>query len=149
MISIAVRRTAGAGPGASHGDAERRMYGRALGEGPIGDTLSPDGHALDALVLMTEPAVPGHTVNAQPVALLHLEIDGLAHDEVVCVCHGDDATPLGDLAHPALNEPLCEAVHRLHANHRCIVLGGEDAEHAELALDQARSGFQHLTGAMG
>lgn len=148
MLTVSVLRTAGAGPGSSHGDPARLMARRALGEGPIAGTLGPDGRPLAALVLMTEPAVPGVTVDARPVSMLQLEIDGVRRNELVCVTVGErDLSALGDLADPASNEPLCEAVHRLHPNHRCVVHGGQDMAHAENALDAGRRDFRSLSGA--
>jgi inorganic pyrophosphatase len=147
QITVTVRRTAGSGSGASHGDVEGRMTGRALGLGNVPDTFTEDARPLDALVLMSEPALLGLSLTARPVGLLHLEIDGAVCDEVLCAGERD-ARALGDLAHPESNEPLCEAVRRLHPNHWCVVRGGQDTEHAEQVLDQARGHYQRLTGAL-
>jgi hypothetical protein len=148
-ITVSVHRTAGAGPGSAHGDLTQRMSGYALGSGTITDTLGPDGRQVEALVLLREPALPGIEVTACPVKLLHLHLDGAAHPVVLCLLPDQDPAPLGDLSHPAANEPLCEAVHCLHGEHVCVVLDSQDAACAEAILDRARAEFRALTGALG
>jgi hypothetical protein len=98
---------------------------------------------------MREPALPGITVTALPIGLLHLRLDGAEHPVVLAVMPGEDPGPLGDYVHPALNEPLCEAIHRLHSGHACVVFREEDSSFAEAALERARTEFRSLTGALG
>ncbi|MFF0126211.1 inorganic diphosphatase [Streptomyces mirabilis] len=45
--------------------------GWPVGHGRVSDTLDADGLALDALVLMPEPALAGATVPAWPLGVLH------------------------------------------------------------------------------
>lgn len=148
-FTVSVHRTAGAGPGSSHGDLTGRMSGYALGSGTIDDALGPDGRQIEALVLMREPALPAVVVTAYPIGLLHLRLDGAEHEVVLGLAPGQDPAPLGDVTHPALNEPLCEAIHRLHADHTCVVMCEEDAPAAEDVLARSREAFRSLTGALG
>ena len=147
-FTVSVHRTAGAGPGCSHGDLTGRMSGYALGSGTIDDTLGPDGRQVEALVLMREPALPAVMVTACPIGLLHLRLDGAEHPVLLGLAPDQDPTPLGDVTHPALNEPLCEAIHRLHADHACVVMCEDDASVAEDVLERSRAAFRSLTGAL-
>ena len=146
-FTVSVHRTAGAGPGSAHGDAARRMSGYALGSGTVAETLGPDGRPVQALVLMREPALPTREFAADPVGLLHLHLDGAEHTVILGVAPGQDPAPLGDLTQSALNEPLCEAIHRLHHDHPCVVLQTQDAPAAHTVLDRARAQFRAMTGA--
>jgi hypothetical protein len=148
-FAVSVHRTAGAGPGTAHGDPVGRMSGYALGSGTIEDTLGPDGHQIEALVLMREPALPAVEVTAVPIGLLHLLLDHADHPVVLGLAPGQDPSPLGDVTHPALNQPLCEAIHRLHAGHTCVVMCEDDARAAADVLEHARADFRALTGALG
>lgn len=149
ILTIAVRCTAGAVPSAYGGDAEQRMTGYALGFGTVTDTLGADGRQVEAFVLLPEPALPGTVVDAHPVALVRVCVDGIAHEEVLCLRPGDDPRPLGDLTRLSGNAPLCEVLGRLHAGHTCMVLHAGDGDQAEAMLEHARGEFRSLTGAIG
>lgn len=149
QLTIAISRTAGAGPGTGHGDQAGRMSGWALGRGVLSDALDQSDCQLGALVLMAEPALSGVSVCARPIGVLHLAIDGVEHDEVVCACPGDPADRIvGDLSMAWVNEPLCEAVRRLHPGHVCTVLGGGDADEAEALMERAFREFCRASGSL-
>jgi inorganic pyrophosphatase len=147
-ITVEVQSTVEAVPDAYHQDVEYFLQGRAFGWGSVPETLSEDACPVHALVLMTDPAPEGLLLGVRPVALLHLDIEGVAREEVLCVRAGDSTRPLGDLAHPADNELFCEAVRRLHPHSWCVVRGAEDASCAEQVLDHARADYLRMTGAM-
>jgi inorganic pyrophosphatase len=148
-LTVTVSRTAGAGPGTGHGDQAGRMSGWALGRGVLADALDQDYAQLGALVLMPEPALPGANVSARPIGVLHLAIDGVEHDEVVCARPGDPADRiLGDLSTPRTNEPLCEAVRRLHPGQACTILAGGRADDAESIVEQAFQEYCRTSGSL-
>jgi inorganic pyrophosphatase len=89
-----------------------------LSRGTVTESAGPDHSPLDALVLLDSPALPGVSVHAQPVGLLHLSLGGVPHDEVVCISDGRSPDELGDLAHPTANEPLRETVRRAHSSYQ-------------------------------
>lgn len=73
--------------------------GWPIGWGHITDTLHEDGHPLDALTLMTEPALPG-PLHAWPIGLIR--IPGHRPDQIIaCVEEAAPFLDLIDLTHPA------------------------------------------------
>jgi inorganic pyrophosphatase len=149
QLTIHVSRTAGAGPSRGGGEQTRRMAGWALGHGRVPDTLDQDAAPLDALVLMREPALADTDLHPHPVGVLHLGIDGVTHDEVLCACGEVPAEEiLGDIRACASNEALGQAVGRLHPYHACTILGGDGPEDAEHALDAARTHYFRMTGCL-
>jgi inorganic pyrophosphatase len=57
--------------------------------GYILDTHAPDGDALDALVLVEEPTIPGCLVPARPIGVLKMTDDQAQDDKVLSVPVGD------------------------------------------------------------
>ncbi|MBZ6378925.1 inorganic pyrophosphatase [Pacificimonas flava] len=55
--------------------------------GFIPHTLSPDGDALDAMVVARSPFIPGSVVRCRPVAVLMLEDEQGGDEKVLCVPH--------------------------------------------------------------
>ncbi|MEE4349403.1 MAG: inorganic diphosphatase [Pacificimonas sp.] len=55
--------------------------------GFIPHTLSPDGDALDAMVVARSPFIPGSVVRCRPVAVLMLEDEAGGDEKVLCVPH--------------------------------------------------------------
>ena len=57
--------------------------------GFIPSTRSPDGDALDILILLAEPTFPGCLVNARPVGVLQIVDRGVADQKVLAVANAD------------------------------------------------------------
>lgn len=57
--------------------------------GVIPRTLSKDGDALDALVLVTNPTYPGILINVRPVGVLRMKDSGRIDDKILCVSNDD------------------------------------------------------------
>ena len=57
--------------------------------GFVPQTLCQDGDALDALVLMQEPVVPGAILRARPIGVMPMVDCGKQDDKLICV-HADD-----------------------------------------------------------
>lgn len=57
--------------------------------GFVPDTLSEDGDALDALVLVAEPTFPGCYIESKPVGLFKMEDEKGLDYKVLCVPVGD------------------------------------------------------------
>jgi inorganic pyrophosphatase len=140
-LTIHVSRTAGTGQG--------HLRDWALGSGRLPEALGPDAEPLDALVLMHEPAPAGVDVAAEPIALLHLRVDGVAHDEVLCACSGEPAEQvLAGLRRTGFSDGLLTAVRRLHPGHACAILGGEDPAEARYVVAEAFERYLQTTGAL-
>ena len=128
-----------------HADGWPVGWGRAAG------TIARDGAPLEALVLMTEPALPGR-VSAWAIGVIDL---GTRHAGQVLVCVAEAAPfmDLLDLAHPtpwhADADAWLHALRRLrtHPNtpHHARRLGNRHT--AETLLDDARRRSAARTGA--
>ncbi|MEU8974521.1 inorganic diphosphatase [Streptomyces monashensis] len=72
-ITVDIDATASSTIRTSEGGASDRLTstGWPVGHGRVPDTLDAEGAPLDALVLMSEPALAGSTVPAWPVGVLH------------------------------------------------------------------------------
>lgn len=57
--------------------------------GFVPNTICPDGDALDALVLMQEPVVPGAILRVRPIGVMPMIDCGQKDDKLICV-HADD-----------------------------------------------------------
>ncbi|WP_030421778.1 inorganic diphosphatase [Streptomyces sp. SCSIO 75703] len=128
-----------------------RVTGYPVGAGHIDDTLTEDGEPTAALVLMEEPALPGRTVRARPVALVHALVDGRPRAEVMCVPAHDPnfaelTGPVALREWHADEETLAVVLHRLDPDHHWRVAHCEGPVAAEEFLDEARDAYERLTG---
>lgn len=71
---------------------DRRLVGSISFPGDYGfvpHTIGPDGDALDALVLISEPTFPGVVIPARPIGVLWISVS--AEPKLICVPDGDPA----------------------------------------------------------
>lgn len=77
--------------------------------GFVPGTRASDGDALDAIVLLAAPSIPGCIVCARPIGVLWLDFDGRGEPKVITVLDGDprfdDVHHVDDLP-PALRDEL-------------------------------------------
>jgi inorganic pyrophosphatase len=125
-------------------------HGFPVGHAVLWDTLGDDGSQMHALVLMTEPALPGATVAARPVALLHIVRRDQCVDELLCVSedpHFSGVVDLDDLlqwdAGPAAWAGVAQ---HLQPGRQPDLVGCEPRRAAEQTLADARNNFLHATG---
>lgn len=159
--TVAVAATAGS-PFAPHdgsdghdliGAGSTRVTGYPVGAGWVGDTLAEDGGPAAVLLLMEEPALPGRSVRARPVALLHTLVDGRPRTALVCVtAHDANFAALTDVAAlrawHADEDTLGVLLHRLDPGHRWRVTACEGPTAAEAFLAEARHAYERLTGCL-
>jgi len=106
--------------------------------GAVDETVGLDAHAVRALVLIEEDAGVGRTVQAQPVALVHLAVGGESVDEVVCVEEGSSPADIVRLADAPDGQALLrEAILRAHPGKPWSLVAVEDVVHAEQWLGSA------------
>jgi inorganic pyrophosphatase len=123
-----------------------------VGHAVLWDTLDDDGRQLHALVLMTEPALPGARVAARPVAVLHIAHRDQCVDELLCVSedpHFSRVVDLDDLlrwrADPAAWAAIAQ---HLQPGLQADLVGCEPRGTAEQALADARHNFDEATGCL-
>jgi hypothetical protein len=106
--------------------------------GDVDETVGLDAHAVHALVLLEEDAGAGSTVQAQPIALVHLAVGGESVDEVVFVEEGSSAAEIAKLAsRPAGQAVLRDAILRAHPGKPWALVSVEDMVQAEGWLGSA------------
>jgi inorganic pyrophosphatase len=106
--------------------------------GAVDETVGLDACAVRALVLVEEEVSAGSTVQAQPIALVHLAVGGESVDEVVCVEEGSSPAEIVRLADaPAGREMLRDAILRAHPGKPWSLVALEDLLHAEQMLGSA------------
>ncbi|MFF7144538.1 inorganic diphosphatase [Streptomyces nodosus] len=130
-----------------------RVTGYPVGAGRVDDTLTDDGEPTAVLLLMEEPALPGQSVRARPVALVHALVDGSPRAEVLCVPAHDPNfaafTAPGTLpAWHADADTLATVLHRLDPGRHWRVTGCEGPTAAEPFLAEARHSYERLTGCL-
>ncbi|MFE2373832.1 inorganic diphosphatase [Streptomyces sp. NPDC059398] len=130
------------------------LYGCAVGEGWLEGSLDEDGEPADALVLLDEPALPGLTVPARPIALAHLTVDGTPNDTLLCVAADqarfDEITDIRTLESWHANETtLADVLQRFGPTHDWQVRGIDGPLAAEEFVSTARHNFERLTGSLG
>ncbi|MEU6284403.1 inorganic diphosphatase [Streptomyces sp. NPDC047028] len=160
-ITVAVAATAGSpfapaledGPGADDllSEGSIRVTGYPVGAGWVTDSLTEEGRPAAALLLMEEPALPGQSVRARPVALVHAEVDGQPRVEVVCVpAHDANFAGLSDVAAlrawRADEGTLAAVLHRLDRGHQWRITACDGIEAAETFLAEARHAYERLAG---
>lgn len=76
--------------------------------GFVPQTLFTDGDPLDALVLLTNPTLPGMVIESRPIGALEFIDSGEADDKILCVPVNDirfeKVLDIGDISQPQLNE---------------------------------------------
>lgn len=134
-------------------EGSTRVTGYPVGAGWAGDTLADDGDPTAVLLLMEEPALPGQSVRARPVALLHTLVDGQPRAEVICVpAHDANFGALTSLealrSWHADEDTLAAVLHRLDPAHHWQVAGSEGPAAAEAVLAETRNAYERLTGCL-
>lgn len=134
-------------------DASRVLTGCPVGKGYVDNSLADDGKPADALVLLSEPALPGTAVPARPVALAHLVVDGEPRETVVCVAERardfDAITGVRELrAWHAGEGALAEVLLRFGPGHSWQVIGYEGCPAVDAFLARARLDYERLTGSL-
>lgn len=129
------------------------LSGYPVGEGHVPDSLAGDGEPAAVLLLMEEPARPGVSVRARPVALLHQLVDGRPCDEVVCVPVGDAhfaslTGPEALCAWHADTDALTAVLRRFRPGHTCEITACENRAAAETFLAEAQHSYERLTGSL-
>jgi hypothetical protein len=106
--------------------------------GAVDETVGVDACAVRALVLIEDEAGVGSTVQAQPVALVHLAAGGECVDEVVCVEEGSSPAEIVRFADgPDGQAWLHDAILRAHPGRPWSLVAVEDLVHAESWLGSA------------
>ncbi|MEU6606520.1 inorganic diphosphatase [Streptomyces shenzhenensis] len=158
-VTVAVEATVGS-PFAPHDGADwhdlidtgsTRVTGYPVGAGWVTETRTEEGRPTAVLLLMEEPALPGRSVRARLVALVHALVDGQPRTELLCVpAHDANFAALTDVgtlrAWHADEATLALVLHRLDPAHHWRVAGCESAAAAEAFLAEARHGYERLTG---
>ena len=127
--------------------------GWPVGHGRIVDTLD-DGHPLDALVLMPEPALPGVGVPAQPLAVLHLAAPRPEPVTPVLLCVAEDprVVDLGDDEDPTRGPAALDAwaavLARLQPRTSYEITDCGSRTEAEHLLADAHHAYERLTGSL-
>lgn len=62
--------------------------------GLIEDTLGEDGDALDALVFISQPIVPGVVIKARPIGVLEMEDEAGIDHKIVCAPESQKIDPV-------------------------------------------------------
>ncbi|WP_198042096.1 inorganic diphosphatase [Kitasatospora azatica] len=130
--------TTGVGPA----DAEARP----VGSGRLPDTLSEDGEPLEVLVLMPSSVAAGETVEAQPVALVHLRRKDQPRDEVLCVV--DDPHHAESPRWQVDPEAWAAALARVAPSGATEMTGWGSRAEADHFLAEAQHACQRLTGCL-
>lgn len=136
------------------GTGSTGVTGYPVGHGPVEDTADDHGQPVTALLLMPEPALPGGTLTARPVAVLHVSAPGRAQAVVVCVpthdAHFATLTDLDRLRAWQVDEQSAALVlRRLDRGHSLMwsVTRIEGTEPAAAYLVAARARYRQVTGA--
>lgn len=117
----------------------------SLVPGWVEETAGPDQHAVPTLVV-TDCADERGTVLAQPVALVHLQVDDEQVQEVVCVREGmEPATFAAMCTSPDGPGRLGQAVAQAYPGRCCAVLAIEDVCCAEHVLGLAWINFLRVS----
>lgn len=76
--------------------------------GLVPQTYAPDGDPLDALVLLTNPTMPGVLINCRPIGVMHMLDNGEQDDKLLCVPVDDvrfnHMTDLNQVPQPVIDE---------------------------------------------
>lgn len=102
--------------------------------GFIPDTRASDGDALDAVVLLAEPSIPGCILRARPIAVLWLSFDGGDEPKIIGVLDND---PRFDELHDV--DDLSEAMRRELRHFFLVYKLVEDSSDAQRARFGGRS----------
>ncbi|MGW3497322.1 inorganic diphosphatase [Streptomyces sp. NPDC001020] len=127
--------------------------GWPVGHGSVPDTLD-DGRPLDALVLMPEPALPGATVPALPLAVLHLAAPQSATVAPVLLCVAEDPrfVDLGGAEDPTRRPAALDAwaavLARLQPRTSYKITDCGPRTEAERLLAEAHRAYERLTGCL-
>jgi inorganic pyrophosphatase len=152
-VGSPIHETPGAGLPVLRSTPERADQGRSgwpVGWGRVDQTLTEDGREIEALVLMSEPALAGMDVDAWPVAVLQLTDP--ATDELLCVQEDENFMDLVDEADlPRWNAApgtWAAALDRMDPNHAHVVAGCRSRAEANHLADEARQSYLRSTGCL-
>jgi inorganic pyrophosphatase len=103
-------------------------------------TLARDGDALDALVLLDEPAFPGCHVRCRPVGIFHMADEKGDDPKVLAVPHWDPRVELTELPDSllAVISHFFEIYKDLEPDRRSVARGWDGRAAAESAILAAR-----------
>ncbi len=110
--------------------------------GFIPSTLSPDGDALDILVLVTHPTFPGCVMEARPVGVLEMIDQGVADQKILSVAktsptHAEIKSHKDLAPHVLLEIEHFFSVYKELEGKRTKVKGWKNAAHAHRLIEQA------------
>lgn len=119
--------------------------------GFIPSTLSPDGDALDVLVLVTEPTFTGCVLSVRPIGLLEMTDEAGGDEKVLAVPASDPRfAEMSDLSH--LPQHLVKEVEYFFNIYKDLegketaVLGWHPVSKAYQVIEEAMQAFQHTYG---
>lgn len=112
--------------------------------GYISDTAAGDGDAIDALVILEQPTVPGCHLWARPIGVLLMTDEKGPDPKVLCVALDDPmfntAKGLGDVPQHLLDEieHFFRVYKQLEPEKMTSILGWFDADEARSVIGEAR-----------
>ena len=110
--------------------------------GIIPQTLAEDNDPLDALVLTTNPTLPGVLIECRPVAVMHMEDEQEQDDKIICVPINDvrfnHINDLADIPEAILNEIKQFFESYKHLEEKTVeVQGWKNAEQAKTIITKS------------
>jgi len=112
--------------------------------GYIVDTLAEDGDAIDAMVILEQPTVPGCRVRARPIGVLLMADEQGPDPKILCVATGDPmlghASELRAVPPHLLDEieHFFRVYKQLEPGKETSTMGWQDARAAEQLIEQGR-----------
>ncbi|HEY4027618.1 MAG TPA: inorganic diphosphatase [Candidatus Dormibacteraeota bacterium] len=115
--------------------------------GLVAATLGEDGDALDALVILDEPAFPGCHVRCRPIGLFRMADEAGPDVKVLAVPHWDRRTDIGDLPDSwlAVVRHFFDVYKDLEPGKRTEIVGWDGREAAEVEVQLAMERFTART----
>jgi inorganic pyrophosphatase len=115
--------------------------------GFLEETLTENGHHLDALVLVSEPTFPGCRIDVRPIGLFRMRDEYGVNDKVLCVPVGDPewrtVSELEDVSQRLRDEiaHFYAIYTELEPDRVTAVEGWAGRAEAEQEIEAARAGF--------
>lgn len=115
--------------------------------GYVPQTLALDGDPLDALVLVTNPTMPGTLIESRPVGVLEMVDQGDPDDKILCVPVGDPRfshmKTISDVPKPLLDEIAhFFAVYKELEGKKVEVKGWHDVAEAKQIIERCVAGYK-------